>query len=163
MAAPPLHSLLALPLTGVRTATEVPIPATTPTLLLTRRLAKGDEAAFREFHALYFDRLYQFLLVVSRGQQQEAEEALQETFLRVSRYVRAFEADAAFWCWLKVVARSTARDAGRKRSRYLALLESFALRWRDQPVQQVSDEDDRLHEVLEKTLEELHPQNRLLI
>src|SRR5690348_2963141 len=41
---------------------------------LTRRLASGDEEAFRRFHALYFDRLYRFLLVVSRGQEHEARE-----------------------------------------------------------------------------------------
>ena len=39
---------------------------------LTRRLAGHDEEAFREFHARYFDRLYQFLLVVARGQEHEA-------------------------------------------------------------------------------------------
>lgn len=49
---------------------------------LTRRLAARDEEAFREFHTRYFDRLYQFLLVVAHGQEQEAQDALQETLLR---------------------------------------------------------------------------------
>lgn len=94
-------------------------------VLLTRRLAANDEAAFREFHRLYFDRLHQYLVVVARGNQHEAEEALQESMLRVLRYVRPFETEEAFWGWLKVVARSAARDGGRKQRRYLSLLQKL--------------------------------------
>src|SRR2546421_10268749 len=122
---------------------QVCIPATTPTTRLTRALAKGDEGAFREFHGLYFDRLYRFLIVVSRGQEHEAQEALQETFLRVCRYARPFETEEAFWSWLKTVARNAARDGGRKQSRYLALLQRFALRGQDHPLEEASDEEDR--------------------
>lgn len=105
-------------------------PATADdTLRLTRRLAAGDEAAFREFHDRYFHPLYRFLLVVSRGSVIEAQEALQETLLRVARYARPFAEEDAFWCWLKMVARSAARDAGRKQHRYLNLLRNYALRW----------------------------------
>ena len=74
--------------------------------------------------------LYQFLLVVSRGQEHEAREALQEMLLRVARSARVFDDEEAFWCWLKAVARNAARDGGRKQRRYLALLERFSLRRR---------------------------------
>src|SRR5438105_1625371 len=77
---------------------------------LTQRLAAGEEAAFGEFHAQYFDPLYRFLLAVTRGSEHEAREALQETMLRVIRYARAFQSEDAFWSWLKVLARSAARD-----------------------------------------------------
>lgn len=131
--------------------------------LVTRGLAVGNEEAFREFHALYFDRLYQFLLVVARGQEHEAKEALQQTLLRVVRYARAFESEDAFWSWLKIVARSAARDAGRKQQRYGALLEGFALRWRHQADERTLAEDDRLRSVLEETLDELDLEDRRLI
>src|SRR5712672_86920 len=117
---PNLNPLLALRLTGTRTVGN---PATIAAL--TRSLAAGEEAAFREFHALYFDRLYQFLLVIARGQEHEAQEALQQTLLRVLRYVRVFESEEIFWSWLKVLARSAARDAGRKQQRYAMLLQQF--------------------------------------
>jgi RNA polymerase sigma-70 factor (ECF subfamily) len=96
--------------------------------LLTRRLAAGEEQAFREFHALYFDRLYHFLLAVTRGQEQEAQEALQETLLRLVRHRRVFAEEEVFWCWLKAVARNAARDGHRKNRRYFAALQDFALR-----------------------------------
>ncbi len=94
---------------------------------LTRRLAAGDDAAFREFHGLYFDRLYHFLLVLTRGEAHAAQDALQETLLRVVRHAREFENEEIFWSWLKAIARSAACDGGRKQRRYLARLRDFAL------------------------------------
>ncbi len=130
---------------------------------LTLRLAAGEAEAFREFHALYFDRLYQFLLVVARGQEHEAKEALQQTFLRVVRYARQFQSEDAFWSWLQVLARSAARDAGRKQQRYAALLEQFALRWRIGANGQHPVEASPLSLILEECLAELDLPDRLLI
>jgi RNA polymerase sigma-70 factor (ECF subfamily) len=130
---------------------------------LTRRLAAGEEAAFEEFHAAYFDRLYHFLLLVTRGQEDEAGDALQHTFLRVLRYARVFESEDTFWCWLKVVARSAARDGGRKRQRYLAVLHRFALWWSGRELEQAANSDERLRAMLEESLCELVPQDRQLI
>jgi RNA polymerase sigma-70 factor (ECF subfamily) len=159
------NALLPIQLPATRTAQEVAIAEATPTsvALLTRRLRARDEAAFREFHKLYFDRLYQFLLVVTRGQEDEAQDALQETLLRVVRYVREFETDEAFWGWLKVVARSAARDGGRKHRRYFNLLQNFALRWQNDAQEQTLIEDNHLSLVLEECLDELDPRDRRLI
>jgi RNA polymerase sigma-70 factor (ECF subfamily) len=129
---------------------------------LTRGLTAGDERAFCEFHSRYFDRLYQFLLVVARGCEDEAREALQHTLLRVVRYARVFDSEEAFWCWLKVLARSAARDAGRKQHRYLALLQDFA-RGRRAENQPAQFEEGRLQVVLQECLEELEPSDRWLV
>jgi RNA polymerase sigma-70 factor (ECF subfamily) len=130
--------------------------------MLTRRLAAQDEEAFREFHAHYFDRLYQFLLVVARGAEHEAQEALQETLLRVARRTRVFDDEEAFWCWLKAVARNVARDGGRKRQRYVALLEKFSTFWPRKEVQP-DDTDARLQELLAESLGELAAEDRSLM
>lgn len=130
---------------------------------LTRRLAAHEEAAFREFHARYFDRLYQFLLVVARGQEHEAREALQETLLRVARHARAFNDEEAFRCWLKTVARNAARDAGRKQRRYLTLLEKFSLHWRAAEQETKDDTESRLQTLLTESLNELSPDERSLV
>jgi RNA polymerase sigma factor (sigma-70 family) len=130
---------------------------------LTAGIRAGNEDAFREFHRLYFHRLYQFLLVVARGQEHEAREALQETLLRVVRHARKFDNEEAFWCWLKVVARNAARDGGRKQHRYLGLLQKFA--WHSQNAAEPSSPSNTpaLGELLEESLEELPPQDRHLI
>jgi RNA polymerase sigma factor (sigma-70 family) len=131
--------------------------------VLTRRLAAGDETAFREFHALYFDRLYYFLLVVTRGQEHAAQDALQETLLRVVRYAREFETEEAFWGWLKVVARNAARDGGRKQRRYLALLERFSFDRAEPHDASPPHDDERLHAILHEALTEIDGADRALI
>ena len=158
------NPLLSLHVTGGRTETEVSIPETTPfnIALLTRRIARGDDDAFGEFHQRYFDRLYQFLLVVTRGEEHEAQEALQETLLRVARHARVFEDEDAFWCWLKVVARNTARDGGRKRRRYFALLERFTF-FQNHVSAADNGEEERLQELLAESLRELSEKDRNLI
>ena len=144
---------------------ELPLPAVMADriALLTRLLAKGDEEAFREFHALYFDRLYQFLLVVAEGREDQARDALQETLLRVLRYARVFEQEEVFWCWLKALARSAARDAGRKQRRYMALLRNFALLPREHCPETARDEEARMSALLAQSLEELDPEDRRLL
>ena len=128
---------------------------------LTARIRAGDEEAFRAFHQLYFDRLYQFLLLVAHGNEQEARDALQETLLRLVRYARKFETEDAFWSWLKVVARSAARDAGRKQHRYFNLLEKFALHSATQFPH--TTDHHSLGDLLEESLAELSPRDRDLI
>jgi RNA polymerase sigma-70 factor, ECF subfamily len=129
---------------------------------LTRRLARGDETAFREFHALYFERLYHFLLLVTHGQKHPAQDALQETLLRVARYAREFDDEEVFWCWLKAIARNAARDGGRKRRRYLALLDTFAF-LSPSPEPAAPAEDNRLRELVDEGLGELDANDRLLL
>jgi len=143
---------------------QVPARETIPPaiVLLTRRLAAGDEAAFREFHELYFDRLYHFLLTVTRGQTHAAQDALQETLLRVVRHAREFDREDVFWSWLKAVARNTARDGARKQRRYFALLQGFGFRLGDATVTTGPDEY-RLKDLLTECLAELDPPDRRLI
>ncbi len=129
---------------------------------LTRALAAGDEEAFARFHELYFDRLYRFLLSVAQGDEPEAREAMQETLLRVVRHARQFDSEEVFWCWLKNLARSAARDGGRKRRRYLSLLRDFAA-GRREPASDDSVEEERLGALLEESLGELDPEDRRMI
>ena len=130
---------------------------------LTQRLAAGEEKAFAEFHARYFDQLWRFLLVVTHGREQAAQDALQQTMLRVIRYVRVFEAEESFWCWLKMVARSSARDAGRAEQRYWAVLKKFAIFRSEQEPESVRGSEDRLQACLEETLNELRIEERQLL
>ena len=138
-------------------------PPASHVALLTRKLAAGDEAAFREFHEQYFDRLYHFLLVVCRGREQEAQDALQQTLLRVIRYVRPFESEDVFWCWLKTVARSAARDLNRKEKRYSAFLETLTLRFLPVAQDNHSIEGDHLSLALEESLADLSASERRLL
>src|ERR1035438_7383860 len=93
---------------------------------LTRRMAEGDEPAYRTFYDAYFNRLSRYLLVVTAGNEDAAREALQSALVRVVRHIKVFPSDAVFWSWLTVLARSALNDQTRKRRRYLAFLARFA-------------------------------------
>jgi RNA polymerase sigma factor (sigma-70 family) len=151
-------------LSEIRAVSRVSSCDATPPIVavLTRRLAAGDEAAFREFHAQYFDRLYRFLLVVTRGQEHAAQDALQETLLRVAKHAREFADEEVFWGWLKAIARNAARDGGRKQRRYFALLERFAPGLRRVSAPEI-DGTDLLRALLEDGLGALEPLDRQLI
>lgn len=110
-------------------AVPPPRPASAPPApdiaALTRGLVDGDEAAYRALHAAYFDRLLRYLLVVARGDEHAAREALQSAFVRVARHARPFAEESHLWSWLTVLARSALADQRRGRRRYLAFLDRF--------------------------------------
>jgi RNA polymerase sigma-70 factor (ECF subfamily) len=89
---------------------------------LTGRMARGEEAAYREFYDAYFQRLFGYLLVVTHGHEEAAREALQATMLRVVRHIKPFVTEEVFWSWLTLLARSSVIDEHRKQSRYLNFL-----------------------------------------
>lgn len=134
-----------------------------PARRLTGRMASGDEEAFREFQQLYFNRLFRHILVLTRGEESEAKEALQETLCRVARYIRPFDREEVFWCWLTRLARSAARDGGRKRLRYLHLLEKYCQCWLPLQAASSGEEEARLEEALAICMTQLEPSDRALV
>jgi RNA polymerase sigma-70 factor (ECF subfamily) len=127
---------------------------------LTRRLARGDEAAYREFHHAYFDRLSRYLLVVARGDEQAAREALQGSLIRLARHARVFSDEAIFWSWLTVLARSSLADGRRSSRRYLAFLERFRMH---RHVEVDDRSEGHLEELLAGHLAALSEEERRLI
>src|SRR5687768_2324713 len=139
------------------------VPALSETLRLSTAMAGGDEAAFKEFHGIYFDRLFRYLFVVTHGDEQAARDALQETFLRVVRHIRPFHSEEAFWGWLTLLARSAATDAGRKRTRYWRMLTRYAFFWRSKEASVESAADTQLDAFLTAAMQTLEPTDRELI
>lgn len=153
-----------LPATGTAALDLAPaVPRFRSIAALTQGLAGGDEEAFRDFHRRYFDRLFRLALVLTRGDQTAAGDVLQETLCRVVRHARRFEDEEVFWCWLAALARSAARDAGRKHRRYRALLENYARRWL--PLQPAANSNDEpfLDELVAQCLNELDATDRALV
>ena len=93
---------------------------------LTRGMVRGEEGAYRSFYDAYFNRLFGYLFVVTRGDEQAARDAVQATLVRVVRHIKVFPDDAQFWRWLAAVARSAFADERRKHWRYLSFLNRFA-------------------------------------
>jgi RNA polymerase sigma-70 factor (ECF subfamily) len=131
---------------------------------LTRRMAEGDELAYRTFYDAYFNRLSRYLLVVTAGDEDAAGEALQSALVRVVRHIKVFPSEEVFWSWLTVLARSAFSDQNRKRRRYLAFLDRFT--WHMRAQQTASDDpqaDVRLGALLEIGLGALPSDERRLL
>jgi RNA polymerase sigma-70 factor (ECF subfamily) len=131
---------------------------------LTRRMAEGDELAYRTFYDAYFNRLSRYLLVVTAGDEDAAREALQSALVRVVRHIKVFPTDAVLWSWLTVLARSALSDQNRKRRRYLAFLDRFT--WHSRTEQMPADDsqaDVRLVALLESSLDALPFDERRLL
>jgi RNA polymerase sigma-70 factor (ECF subfamily) len=131
---------------------------------LTRSMARGEEAAFREFYDAYFDRLLRYLLVVTGGNEQAAREALQAAMVRVARHVRPFDAEDKFWSWLTVLARSALVDESRKQRRWFAFLERFSRHAETENAAINNGEaDEKLRDLLVQKVSALPPDDRELI
>jgi RNA polymerase sigma factor (sigma-70 family) len=156
--APAANSAL---LVGTEYSSESAAPATDDAVrVFTSRLASGNEAAWTEFHARYFDRLLRYMLVLNRGDEQASRDALQVAFTRIVRHMRQFDNENALWGWLAVVARSCVVDESRRHSRYRALLERYALGFVRVPSNPV---DEPLPRLLETCLGELPDDDRALL
>jgi RNA polymerase sigma-70 factor (ECF subfamily) len=83
---------------------------------LVARARGGDREAFDGLVGIYAPQVYNLSLRIT-GSPEEAEDCVQETFLRAFAAIRSFRGQAAFFTWLYRVALNVARDAARRRVR----------------------------------------------
>jgi len=140
-----------------------PVHRSSDIAALTARMARGEEAAYLVFYDLYFSRLLRYLLVLTRGGEEAARDALQHTLIRVVKHIKTFNSEEAFWSWLTVLARSSAVDEARKRNRYLAFLDRFFQSTEPQSAVDSEEADSRLLQLLRCNLESLSAEERHLI
>jgi RNA polymerase sigma factor (sigma-70 family) len=77
------------------------------------RAQRGDKSAFTELVARYQDRIYRFLVRLTRSED-DALELTQETFLRAFQALTRWQPHALFSTWLFRVARNLAFDLLRR-------------------------------------------------
>jgi RNA polymerase sigma-70 factor (ECF subfamily) len=133
---------------------------------LTAGVRAGEEAAVRALHARYAQRLTRYALVVTRGDETAADEAVQSAFLRALRHLRPVTDDAALWAWLARATRSAASDAGRRSRRYLRLLGragAFLRRGEVAIGEPIEDTDAIWAAALESALDALDAEARSLV
>ena len=119
---------------------------------------------YRVFYEAYHGRLWRYLLVVTMGDEDATNEALQSALLRVVRHIKVFSDDTCFWGWLTVLARSALSDQRRGRRRYLAFLDRFTRHAEiDRSFPAETAADTKLLNLLETTLAGLLPEDRELV
>jgi RNA polymerase sigma-70 factor (ECF subfamily) len=76
----------------------------------------GDAGAFRELVELHARRAFQVAYRIT-GNEQDAEDAVQESFLRAFRQIGRFKGESGFGTWLYRIVANCALDAIRMRGR----------------------------------------------
>lgn len=86
---------------------------------LAERVLSGDEAAFRTLYRRHTPRLWPLVLRMLGGSaaRADAEDVVQETWVRAVRALDGFRWEAAFSTWLGGIGLNCAREALRKRQR----------------------------------------------
>jgi RNA polymerase sigma-70 factor (ECF subfamily) len=116
--------------------------------------ASASQALFDE----HGEAIYRFAVVLLKHQQ-DAEDVLQETFLKLLHHLRGGGSVSNLKGWLFTVAANAARDRLRRRTRWIPWAPAH-----DRPVapHALDDEDGRLRAVL-VALARLNPRDRLLL
>jgi len=78
----------------------------------------GCPAAFAELREIYGQRIYRKLLTITKNRE-DAEDALQDTFLQAYRALHTFEERSSFYTWITRIAINSALMILRKRRRRL--------------------------------------------
>jgi len=93
---------------------------------LVERAKAQDEAAFEQIMNLYADRLYNYILRMV-GNEADAEDLVQETFLRAYQGLPAFDGRASLGTWLYRIATNLCIDHQRRRARRVPTV-SYSIR-----------------------------------
>jgi RNA polymerase sigma-70 factor (ECF subfamily) len=142
------------------------IPTATPTrptrtatdddLRLASACAAGDTSVFEEIYRLHGDRM-KSIAYNHLGNTSDAEDAVQETFLKVHRAAATYNGESAFGTWLYRVLINTCYDALRRRQR----------RIQEAPIDDIittersgNSVDDAKRMTLRKLIDELPEQRR---
>ena len=77
----------------------------------------GDERAFRELYRRHAPALYQLVLRMLGGETADAEDVVQETWIRAVRQLSKFRWESSLRTWLSAIGLNLAREILRKRGR----------------------------------------------
>jgi RNA polymerase sigma-70 factor, ECF subfamily len=103
-----------------------PFPTQTDRELVEAVVIDGDERAFRELYRRHTPRLYQLVLRLVESEQ-DAEDVVQEAWIRATEAAGNFRWESGFGTWLTGIAINRFRELLRKRNRWPVLgLEAIA-------------------------------------
>jgi RNA polymerase sigma-70 factor, ECF subfamily len=135
-------------------------------VLLVDRARQGDVAAFGELITKYERRVYRMARQITQNDE-DAEDVLQETFLKAFEHIDSFQGQSKFYTWLTRIAvnESLMKLRKRKSDRTVSLDENIETDeepivreiavWDDTPELKYSQEEIR--QILDKAIESLKP------
>ena len=111
---------------------------------LVARFRSGDDDAFAEIHRRYHPALTAFATNMLRASGHDADDVVQDAFIRAFRGLRATAGPMALRAWLYMIVRNRALDELRSSHRPLEYDEAQTAQadLHADPAQRVSDQDD---------------------
>ncbi len=88
-----------------------------PDRQLAGRVLAGDEAAFRRLYRRHTPRLYQLALRLLGGDETEAEDVVQDIWIKAVEKLESFRWESELSTWLHAIALNTSREALRRRGK----------------------------------------------
>lgn len=108
---------------------------------LIQRCQQGELAAFSELFTQFEARVYRLALTILQNRE-DAEDAVQDTFMRLFERIKHFKGDAAFSTWLTSIVVNICRDRLRRRK----VRQALSLDW----INGRSSHHDVPHEVAQR-------------
>jgi RNA polymerase sigma-70 factor (ECF subfamily) len=106
---------------------------------LVKAAQAGLPGAFAELYATYSPRLYKTILAITKTPQ-DAEDALQDTFLRVHLWLNTFEGRSGIYSWLtRIAINSALMILRRRRARPEILFDPHSDSHEDSPCLEIKD------------------------
>lgn len=105
---------MAPPRVNVAAASDIPA---VPDRMLAQQVLGGDEGAFRQLYRRHTPRLYQLALRLAGGVEADAEDMVQDTWIKAVERLDGFRWESAFGTWLHAIGVNVAREAARRRGR----------------------------------------------
>lgn len=100
----------------------LPLEGVNEFLALTQGVIAGDDAAATDFFNRYCDRLFRYLIVVARGDEDAARESLSHAMIKAARYMKPMRSDEDIWRWLARLGWTSFIDHCRKGQRRIATM-----------------------------------------
>jgi RNA polymerase sigma-70 factor, ECF subfamily len=119
----------------------------------------GEAGAFRELVERHGGRVFQLAYRIT-GNEQDAEDAVQESFLRAYRQLGRFDGKSSFGTWLYRIAANCALDAIRTRGRRSMAEDPLRETPSCEPTPERSALSGEIHDRMEAALSELSPVER---
>jgi RNA polymerase sigma-70 factor, ECF subfamily len=130
--------------------------------LLVERVLAGDRRAFEPLVRKHERRVFRVALAVL-GNAEDAEEAMQDSFVKAFRHLDQFRKEARFSTWLTRIAVNTAIEKRNTRKNYVPLVEAEATStaitpkrfeaWRSNPEELYGKQE--VHRMVERAIQSL--------
>ena len=126
---------------------------------LVAAIRRGDDAAFEQLYERYHRRLLRLALMLARGDELLAHDAVQGTFIVAAQKLCRVDGEFHLWNWLAQVARQQIARVCRQRNRDAAIVN----REESSGHAMAEESDTRLEETLDAALAALDSTERQIV